>query len=176
MSRMTGGFRAGAREHRASILVAGLSAAFGVLLLQGTNVLAALIAGDAVSEHGTVRVVLVIVAAVFLVIALYVAAIVTANTFATIVAGRARSIALLRLVGASASSLRRSVAREGLVVGALGAVIGAVIATALAFAGLTALVATGVIPGDADALYAVLIDPLLALPLLAVVVTTWLAS
>ena len=44
-----------------------------------------------------------IVAIVFIVIAVYVSAIITANTFATIVAGRARSIALLRLLGSSAA-------------------------------------------------------------------------
>ena len=57
---------------------------------------------DVTGGSSTVAVLLQIVAIVFIVIAVYVSAIITANTFATIVAGRARSIALLRLLGSSA--------------------------------------------------------------------------
>ena len=92
------------REHIPSVLVAALSAAFGVGLLQVTGFLAAAIAGDDVTgSSGTVALMLQIVAIVFIVIAVYVSAIITANTFATIVAGRARSIALMRLLGSSAN-------------------------------------------------------------------------
>ncbi len=92
------------KDHGASILVAGLSSAFGVALLQVTGALAAAISGDDVTGSSrTVGIMLTIVAAVFIVIAVYVGSIVTANTFATIVAGRARTIALLRLIGSSAS-------------------------------------------------------------------------
>ena len=109
------------REHVPSVLVAALSAAFGVGLLQITGFLAAAIAGDDVTgSSGTVALMLQIVAIVFIVIAVYVSAIITANTFATIVAGRARSIALLRLLGSSASAQRRAIATEGLFVGVAG--------------------------------------------------------
>ena len=47
----------------------------------------------------------------------YVGAVVTANTFATIIAGRTRTIALLRLIGSSARSQREPSPREGLLVG-----------------------------------------------------------
>ena len=46
MSRPFSAFRANAREHRASILVAALSAAFGVALLSSTAVLATYISHD----------------------------------------------------------------------------------------------------------------------------------
>ena len=49
---------------------------------------------------------LAIVATVFIVIAVYVSAIVTANTVSTVVAGRTRLIALLRLIGSSARAQR----------------------------------------------------------------------
>lgn len=172
MNRAQDGRRATRRDHGASVLVAALGSAFGVLLLQGVDVLATIVSHDAVAEHGSVRVALVVVAAVFLVIALYVSAIVTANTVATVIAGRTRTIALLRLVGASASSLRRSVAREGLLVGVVGALIGGCCATALAYGSVALLAATGAIPRYDYAL----LDPLLVLPPAAVVVTTWLAS
>ena len=120
------------REHGPSILVAALSSAFGVALLQITNVLSLIIASDDVTgSSGTVRLLLGIVATVFMVIAIYVGAIVTSNTFATIVAGRTRTIALYRLIGSSAAAQRRSVAREGLVVGVVGSLVGAVIGTLL---------------------------------------------
>jgi acyl-ACP thioesterase len=55
--------------------------------------------------------VLGILSALLVGVAVYVAAIVTANTFATVVAGRTRRIALLRLIGASARSQRAEIAR-----------------------------------------------------------------
>jgi putative ABC transport system permease protein len=161
------------RGHGASILVAALSSAFGVALLEVTSVLAQLIRGDDVtgSSH-TVAILLQVLAFVFIVIAVYVGAIVTANTFATIIAGRRRTIALLRLIGSSARTQRAAVAREGLLVGVVGSIIGAAAGT-----GLTALIvavgtATKFIPGRA---YSV-IDAEILLPIVAVVLTTWAAS
>src|SRR5690606_14141563 len=69
-------------------------------------------------------------------VAVYVAAIVTANTFSTIVAGRTRRIALMRLIGASARAQRAEVARQGLIVGVIGALLGLVVGTALAAGGI----------------------------------------
>src|SRR5690349_13146222 len=104
------------REHGPSVLVAALSSAFGVALLQITGVLSFIITSDPVtgSSRTVVPLMLGLVATVFIVIAVYVGAVVTANTFATIVAGRTRTIALFRLIGASAASQRRAVAKEGL--------------------------------------------------------------
>ncbi|KRC50991.1 ABC transporter permease [Leifsonia sp. Root227] len=172
MSRPFSAFRANARDHRASILVAALSAAFGVALLSTTGVLSAYISASEVGVHSSVGFALGIVAGVFFVIAVYVGAIVTTNTFATVIAGRTRTIALLRLIGSSARTQRRSVASEGLAVGLIGAAIGGVTAAVLSLAAVRLFVAVGVLP---DALYPVITPALLA-PVAVVVVTTWLAS
>jgi len=87
----------------ATVLVAGISAAFGVLLLSATGYLGAWISADPYVGGGdTATIVIGILSVLLIGVAIYVAAIVTANTFATIVAGRTRRIALLRLIGASA--------------------------------------------------------------------------
>jgi putative ABC transport system permease protein len=161
------------REHVPSVLVAALSAAFGVGLLQVTGFMAAALAGDDVTGSSrTVGVMLSIVAIVFIVIAVYVSAIITANTFATIVAGRARSIALLRLLGSSAASLRTSIAAEGLFVGLVGTAIGAAVGTGVAFALGRIAIAFGVVPEVNYGYW----DPVLILPLVGVILTTWAAS
>ncbi|WP_167051384.1 FtsX-like permease family protein [Salinibacterium sp. ZJ77] len=163
----------GLREHASSILVAGLSAAFGVSLLQVTGVLAdAIRADDVTGSSGTVRIMLVVLAFVFLTISVYVGAVVTSNTFATIVAGRTRTIALMRLIGSSARAQRRAVAREGLVVGLIGATAGAVVGTALALGLERLAVVTGQMPDMAHNWF----DPVLAFPIVGVIATTWLAS
>jgi putative ABC transport system permease protein len=113
-----------------------------------------------------------IVAIVFIVIAVYVSAIITANTFATIVAGRARSIALMRLLGSSANSQRTAIASEGLFVGVAGTVIGAVVGTGVAIAMGRISIALGIVPEVAYGFW----DPVLILPLVGVILTTWLAS
>ena len=87
------------REHIPSVLVAALSAAFGVGLLQVTGFMAAVISGDDVTGSSrTAGIMLSIVAIVFIVIAVYVSAIITANTFATIVAGRLLAYTCTRLM------------------------------------------------------------------------------
>jgi len=157
----------------ASILVAGLGSAFGVALLQVTGALAAIISGDAVTgSSGTVAIMLRILAFVFIVIAVYTAAVVTANTFSTVVAGRVREIALLRLLGSSARRERGRIAREGLRVGAIGAAAGAIVGTATAWGIERFGVLTGAIP-ESGYSYA---DPVVLVPVVAVVFTTWAAS
>ncbi len=160
------------RDHRSSIVVTALSAAFGAGLIQATSYLAVIISGNDISEHAAVQIALVLVAGVFILIAVYVGAIVTANTFATIIAGRTRTIALMRLIGSSASAMRRSVAREGLAVGVIGSLVGAVLGLGLAIGAIRIAVATGAVP-DLD--YGT-VDPLVVLPVVIVVLSTWLAS
>ncbi|MGG7464086.1 FtsX-like permease family protein [Plantibacter sp. YIM 135347] len=161
------------RDHRSSLLVATLSSAFGVVLLMVTSSLAVVIeADDVTGSSGTVVIMLAIAAAIFVSIAIYVSAIVTANTFATIVAGRTRTIALLRLIGSSARTQRKSFATEGMVVGMLGGAAGLVFGL-LAAAGFTQL---GVALGSLPSLDYPLITPTVVLPVAAVVLTTWLAS
>lgn len=160
------------KGHGPSILVASLSAAFGVGLLQVTGWMGAALSQTATGSSNTAVLLLQIVALVFIVIAVYVSAIITANTFATIVAGRARSIALLRLLGSSAGAQRRAVATEGLFVGAVGTAIGAVVGTGVAVVLSRIAIALDLAP---DFSYGFL-DPVLVLPLVGVVLTTWLAS
>lgn len=162
------------REHGPSVLVAALSSAFGVALLQITSVLSQIIVADEVtgSSRTVVPLMLALVATVFIVIAVYVGAIVTSNTFATIVAGRTRTIALYRLIGASAASQRRAVAKEGLIVGVVGSLVGAVVGTVIVALTVSISVGTGFLP---DLAY-VYIEPVVILPLVTVILTTWLAS
>ena len=156
-----------------TLLVAALAGTFGSALLHVTGLLAASIAADPVTGGSSaVAVMLGIVASVFIVIAVYVSSVVTANTVSTVVAGRTRLIALLRLIGSSARSQRAQIAREGLVVGVTGAAIGIVAGTAVAFALERVAVATDLM---SESTYAYG-NPWVALPAVAVVLTTWLAS
>jgi len=160
------------RGRGASILVAAISSGFGTILIAATGFIAAwLLAAPYLAGRETVIAVAAILSALLVGVAMFVAAIVTTNTFATIVAGRTRQIALLRLIGASARSERVRVAREGLVVGVIGAAIGLVGGTAAAALLLpVARMAWGI---DVD--YS-LLQPVLAAPALIVVVTTWAAA
>jgi len=161
------------REHVPSILVSSLSAAFGVSLLQVTTNLALVISSDdTAGSSSAIRVALQALAIVFIVIATYVGAVVTSNTFATIIAGRTRTIALLRLVGATSASQRRAVASEGLMVGLFGAVIGTVVGSLVTFGLITVGTAVGFLPSIA---YGYL-DAVILVPIVGVVLTTWAAS
>jgi putative ABC transport system permease protein len=161
------------RDQWPTLLVAALAGTFGVALLHVTGLLGAAIAADEVTgESATVTLILGIVASVFIVIAVYVSAIVTANTVATVVAGRTRLIALLRLIGSSARSQRAQIAKEGLLVGLVGAVIGVGAGTGAAMLLEQVAVATDLMPAtDYDYL-----NPAVVLPAVAVAITTWLAA
>ncbi|QEE61394.1 FtsX-like permease family protein [Salinibacterium sp. dk2585] len=160
------------RDTIASIVVTSLSAAFGAALIQATSILATVISADDISSRSTAQLALVLVAGVFIVIAVYVGSIVTTNTFATIIAGRTRTIALMRLLGSSASAQRRAVAKEGLIVGLMGSAIGAALGVVLTAGGIRIAAASGAVP-DLDY---VLVDPLVLLPVVMVIVSTWAAS
>ena len=164
----------GLREHLPSVLVAGLSSAFGVALMLIIGVLDLVIRNDefASSSSQTLPLMLGIVALVFTTIAVYVGGVVTANTFGTIIAGRTRTIALLRLIGSSAAAQRRAVGREGLLIGVLGSLAGAVIGTGLVALSVAILIAIGVIPSLSYAFF----HPATLLPIIAVFLTTWAAS
>ncbi|GAA5202263.1 ABC transporter permease [Microbacterium jejuense] len=156
-----------------SILVAAISSAFGAILLSATGFIAAMLkANPYIGDSGTLAVVLVIMSFLLIGVAVYVASIVTANTFATVIAGRTRRIALLRLIGASARSQREEVARQGLVVGVIGAGVGLVGGTLLSWAGV--VLATSAL-GLEDVDYAVL-QPVLVIPAVVVALTTWAAA
>lgn len=153
----------------ATVLVAAISTAFGVLLLSATGYIAAWLNADPYLAGGeTLAIVLGILTVLLVGVAVYVASIVTANTFATIVAGRTRRIALMRLIGASARSQRREIGRQGLTVGVIGAVVGLLGGTAAAAALMWG--ADAALGLDVD--YAVL-QPSLLLPAAIVALTTW---
>jgi putative ABC transport system permease protein len=165
--------RFSAREHAASILVAALSSMFGVVLLLVTSALTLVVQRNShLGDSVTVQAVLSFIAIVFIAIAIYTGAVVTANTFGTIIAGRTRTIALLRLIGSSAQDQRRAVAREGLVVGIIGAAIGLVVGVI----GNAILINLGIAFLGVPRLSFAYIEPIVALPVVAVVLTTWLAS
>jgi putative ABC transport system permease protein len=159
-------------EHRPSVLVAALGTTFGVGLLGVSRVLEQVIGQSAVAASGTVSTMLDAVASVFVGLALYVGAIVTANTFATVVAGRTPTIALMRLLGSSARDQRRAVAREGLVVGLAGALLGTLAGLALVVVAVRVLVGRGQLP-DLDYSY-LSVGGLV--PAVAVVLTTVAAA
>lgn len=165
----------------ASVLVAALSTAFGVVLIAAIGYLDGLLR-ILFGDGGTLAAVLAIVGVVFVVIAMYVGAVVTSNTFSTVVAGRTRRIALMRLIGASARSERSAVAREGLVAGALGALAGLAVGLVLSAVGVR--VTDQVIQAQASSFgvadmppvaYDVL-QPIVLLPAATVVLTTWIAA
>lgn len=157
----------------ASILVAAISSAFGALLLSATGYIAAIMRADPfIGESGTLAVVLAIMSVLLIGVAVYVASIVTANTFATVIAGRTRRIALLRLIGASARSQRAEVARQGLVVGIIGATVGLVAGILASWGGI---LLSQQLLGIEDVDYAV-VQPVLAVPAVVVALTTWAAA
>jgi putative ABC transport system permease protein len=97
------------RTHAPSLVVTALGSGFGVGVLACTRILAQAIAHDRVTgQSGTVAVLLAMMSVVFVVVAIYVGAVVTANTFSAVVQARTRTIALLRLLGSSARSQRRA--------------------------------------------------------------------
>src|SRR5690606_3398396 len=151
---------------------AALSAAFGVVLVEATAYIGALLKADPyIGDSGTLAVIVAILSVLLIGVALYVAAIVTANTFATIVAGRTRRIALMRLIGATARSQRAEVAGHGFGVGALGALIGLVVGLLVAASGL--FLADRLLGSAPEA---ALVQPAILIPALGVVLTTWLAA
>ncbi len=157
----------------ASVLVAALSSAFGVVLIAATGYIGAILLADRfIGDSETLAVIVGILTVLLAGVAVFVAAIVTANTFATIVAGRVRNIALMRLIGASARSQRAEVARQGLGVGVIGAFIGLLVGTGVAAAG----VAIGDALLDAPTVPFALVQPTLLLPAAIVVLTTWAAA
>ena len=156
----------------ASVLVAAISAAFGAVLLSATGFIAAVLRADPfLGDSETLAVVLMILSVLLVGVAVYVAAVVTANTFSTVIAGRTRRIALMRLIGASAQSQRAEVARQGLVVGVIGAFLGLIGGTALSAAGVAFAGAAFAI----DVEYAV-VQGVLVVPAVVVALTTWAAA
>ncbi|MDP4332886.1 ABC transporter permease [Curtobacterium sp. A7_M15] len=159
----------GVRAFAPTVLVAALGTTFGSALVIAPGIVTEALAAAGLADLGPVRAILSVVGWLFLGIALYVGAIVTANTCATLIAGQTRIIALQRLVGATGASLRARITRTGLVVGVLGGVIGAVVGTGLSALFVVVLRGNGFLP---DTTYT-LVPWELVLPVVAVVLATW---
>jgi putative ABC transport system permease protein len=86
-------------------------------------------AEKSISNSGTGPVLVVVLS--FAAVAMLVAGLVIANTFQVLVAQRARTLALLRCVGAVRSQVRRSVLLEATLVGTAASVVGAALGTLL---------------------------------------------
>lgn len=133
----------GGRQHTSSILVAFITSVFATLMIEMDTVLRVQSIGGQFIKHGYVVALLDVLDLLFFFIAVFVACIVTANTFGIIMAGRAKHIALLRLLGASARTLRGAIAIEGAVVGLVGSIIGLVVGLLATQIGYGALVSSG---------------------------------
>lgn len=121
------------RELGTSLVVTTLSASFGVALLQTASLVQVVLQRTPRFQDSVVVAALVDSAAtVFVLVALFTAGVVVTNTFSVVVAGRVHEIALRRLLGSSARDERWRIARSGLAVGAIGAVLGSVVGTAAA--------------------------------------------
>lgn len=131
-------------QHVASIIVAFLGSILGTMLIESEAILNAQASGGGFFSHPFVPKLLGVLGFVFVAVATFVAIIVTSNTFAIVLAGRAQRTALFRLLGATATSLRRGIALEGAVVGFIGALLGVVIGIVVAFAISASLIATHV--------------------------------
>ncbi|QZQ56987.1 FtsX-like permease family protein [Curtobacterium sp. TC1] len=159
----------GVRSFAPTVLVAALGTTFGSALVIAPGIVTEALGAVGLADLGPVKAILSVVGWLFLGIALYVGAIVTANTCATLIAGQTRIIALQRLVGATGATLRARITRTGLVVGVLGGLIGAVVGTGLSAVFVVVLRGNGFLP-DTDY---TLLPWELVLPVVAVVLATW---
>ena len=157
------------RDFSPTILVAALGTTFGSALVIAPGIVTEALRAAGLADVASVKPVLDVVGWLFLGIALYVGAIVTANTCATLIAGQTRIIALQRLVGATGATLRSRITRAGLVVGAIGGLIGVVVGTGLSALFVAVLRGNGFLP---DTSYT-LVPWQLVLPVVAVVLATW---
>lgn len=159
----------GLRTFAPTVLVAALGTTFGSALVIAPGIVTQAMGAAGLDDLAPVRAILSVVGWLFLGIALYVGAIVTANTCATIIAGQTRTIALQRLIGATGADLRARTARTGLLVGAVGGAVGILVGTGLSALFVTLLRGDGFLP---DTSYT-LVPWELVLPFVAVVLATW---
>ncbi|UVI35200.1 FtsX-like permease family protein [Brevibacterium spongiae] len=162
--------RSNPRQFFPSVLVVFIAALFGTAIMQGIAILTAWLSAERmVAESDNAQNLLRVVGFTFFLIALFVSALVIANTFSIIIAGRSRQLALLRLIGASSKRLRRAASVEGLLISFPSAVLAFAASTALAQATLRYL-------GERISEPVALITPLMAVPAFATIVVTWLSA
>lgn len=154
-------------------LVAGLCGTYAATLITTSTVLTAL--GSA-HDGGAIGLFLSIVSGVFILIALYVGAVVIVNAVDTVISGRLRHIALLRLLGASGRNLRTSVMRGTATVGTAGAAAGILVGTGLTHLVRIVLVHRGTLPEAAYPWFSPQLLGSLAAIALSATAAGWLGS
>ncbi|MEO6412174.1 MAG: FtsX-like permease family protein [Pedococcus sp.] len=155
-------------------LVAGLCGTYAATLIMTSTVLTAVSSTD---DGGAASgVFLSIVAGVFILIALYVGAVVIVNAVDTVISGRLRHIALLRLLGSSGRDLRTSVMRGTATVGTGGAALGILVGTGLTHLVRAVLVWRGTLPEAAYPWFSVQLLGALAAIVIAATAAGWLGS
>jgi putative ABC transport system permease protein len=155
-------------QHVSTVLVAVIASVFATMLIEMDTILQAQSIGGGFINHGFVRLLLDVLGVTFLFVATFVACLVTANTFGIIMAGRIKRIALLRLLGATARTLRGAVVIEGALVGLVGALVGVVVGTVLTQILSGVLVSTGAFV----AVHMNLLTPTLVVPIVVGVLST----
>ncbi|QWT23780.1 FtsX-like permease family protein [Subtercola sp. PAMC28395] len=158
----------GGRQHTSSLLVAFITSVFATMMIEMDIVLRVQSVGGQFIKHGYVVLLLDVLDVLFFFVAVFVACIVTANTFGIIMAGRAKHIALMRLLGASAGTLRGAIAIEGAVVGFVGAAVGLVVGLVVTQISYGALVTSGTFVNTPIST----LSPLLVAPVIVGVVST----
>lgn len=158
-------------QHVSTLLVVTIGSLFGSGLIGAVGLLYNLLNPDGQAD-GSLLVMLVLTSMTFFAVALFVAGTVVVNTFSIVVAGRTQQLAMMRLIGAKASALRRGVAAEGLIIGILGSVVG------LALGALTtwilALVAEAKDAGTS--LQSTALNPWMLVAAVLVALTSWIAA
>lgn len=130
-------------------VVSALAAAYGTVLFGASDIMTAL----ADVEDGSAGILLGVVASVFIMIALFVSAVVISNGVDTVIAGRTQQLTLLRLIGADSRQLRAGLLRAVAQVATIGTAIGVVVGIALLAAVRAVLGARDILPASS---YAVL--------------------
>ncbi|KAB1948448.1 ABC transporter permease [Brevibacterium linens] len=162
--------RTNPRQFFPSVLVVFIAALFGTAIMQGIAILTAWLSSEKIiAESETAQNFLSMIGVTFFLIALFVSAIVIANTFSIIIAGRSRQLALLRLIGASSKRLRRAASAEGLIISVPAAVLAFAASTGLAKAAQNYL-------GSAITEEVALLTPTMAVPALATIIVTWASA
>ena len=166
----------GARREVGTVgLVAGMCGFYASTLAIGANLLT-VDAEHAGGDQSAVGILLGAVAAVFIAVAVYVAAVVIANGVDTVVAGRLRQIAVLRLLGAEARSLRAAVVRGATLVAAAGAVAGVLVGAAVGDLTRAVLVARGSLHEGAYTWFPPVAVPAAAVITVAAALASWVGS
>ncbi|HET6151818.1 MAG TPA: FtsX-like permease family protein [Marmoricola sp.] len=150
-------------------VVGGICGAYAALLIMVSAIFAT--AGSA-SGTGGLGAIFAVVSSVFIGVALYVSAVVIVNCVDTVLAGMLPRIALLRLLGSSASTLRAAVTRRAVAVAVGGGVGGLLVGTVAAWILRLVLIHDGVL----KPLHYPVASGWLLVPVAAVAATTWVAG